>query len=89
MDQKWKWQKSVNFYCMSRMYSVYSAQECFSFFKYRDTSDTVTQLLNKLLISMVYYVAPMCHYSRQRKVLFCFSVTKMSKNSPILRGSGW
>jgi hypothetical protein len=31
----------------------------------------------------------MCHYSKQRKVLFCFSVTKMSKNSPILRGIGW
>jgi hypothetical protein len=38
---------------------------------------------------MVYSVAPMCHYSKQRKVLFCFSVTKMSKNSPILRVSGW
>jgi len=74
---------------MSRMYSVYSAQECFSFFKYRDTSDTVTQLLNKLLISMVYYVAPMCHYSRQRKALFCFLDNKESKNSTIQRVIRW
>jgi len=48
----------------------------------------VTQLTIKLYNSMVYYVAPMCHYSKQRKELFCFLRTKMSKNSPILRGSG-
>ena len=63
-----------------------------SFFMFRnnqESGDTVTQLTIKSIISMVYSVAPMCHYSKQRKVLFCFSVTKMSKNSPILRVSGW
>ena len=74
---------------MSHMYSVYFTQKFFKFVKYQNSSATVTQLTIKLYNSMVYYVAPMCHYSRQRKVLFCFSVTKMSKNSPILRGIGW
>ena len=73
---------------MRQMYSVYFTQMYFSFIKYQESSATVTQLTIKLYNSMVYYVAPMCHYSKQRKVLFCFSVTKMSKNSPILRGSG-
>ena len=74
---------------MRRMYSVYFTQMYFSFIKYQESSATVTQLTIKLYNSMVYYVAPMCHYSRQRKVLFCFSVTKMSKNSPILRVTAW
>jgi hypothetical protein len=50
---------------------------------------TVTQLLNKLYKSISYYVAPMCHYSRQRKALFCFLENKMSKNSTILRVIAW
>jgi len=74
---------------MRQMYSVYFTQMYFSFIKYQESSATVTQWLIKLYNSMVYYVAPMCHYSKQRKELFCFSVTKMSKNSPILRGIGW
>jgi len=73
---------------MRQMYSVYFTQMYFSFIKYQESSATVTQLTIKLYNSMVYYVAPMCHYSKQRKELFCFLITKMSKNSPILRGSG-
>ena len=70
---------------MRQMYSVYFAQEFFSFIKYQESSATVTQWLIKLYNSMVYVVAPMCHYSKQRKALFCFLRTKMSKYSPILR----
>ncbi len=50
---------------------------------------TVTQLLIKLYNSMTYVVAPMCHYSRRRKALFCFLENKMSKNSTILRVLAW
>jgi len=53
------------------------------------TGATVTQLVIRLYNSMTYVVAPMCHYSRQRKALFCFLETKMSKNSTIQRGFGW
>jgi len=63
-----------------------------SFFYLRtgdQTGATVTQLVIKLYNSMTYVVAPMCHYSRQRKALFCFLETKMSKNSTIQRGFGW
>ena len=71
------------------MYSVYFAQKFFSCIKYQNSSATVTQLTIKLYNSMVYVVAPMCHYSRQRKALFCFLENKMSKNSTILRGLAW
>ena len=74
---------------MRQMYSVYFAQECFTFFKYRDIGDTVTHLTIKLYNSMVYLVAPMCHYSKQRKALFSFLRTKMSKNSTIQRVTAW
>ena len=74
---------------MSHMYSVYFAQECFSFFKYRDIGDTVTHLVNNLCNSISYVVSPMCHYSKQRKALFCFLRTKMSKNSTIQRVTAW
>ena len=53
------------------------------------TGATVTQLVIKLYNSMIYVVAPMCHYSRQRKALFCFLENKMSKNSTILRVIAW
>jgi predicted transposase YdaD len=89
MDKKREWQKSVNFYCMRRMYSVYFTQKFFLFRKYRDTSATVTHLLIKLYNSMVYVVSPMCHYSKRRKALFCFLRTKMSKNSTIQRVTAW
>ena len=74
---------------MRQMYSVYFTQKFFEFIKYRDTGATVTQLTIKLYNSMVYYVAPMCHYSKQRKALFCFLRTKMSKISTIQRVTAW
>ena len=64
--------------------------KCFFYFRTGIKSGaTVTQLLIKLYKSMSYYVAPMCHYSRQRKALFCFSVNKKSKNSTIERVTAW
>jgi hypothetical protein len=74
---------------MRQMYSVYFTQMYFSFIKYQESSATVTQLTIKLYNSMVYYVAPMCHYSKQRKELFCFLRTKMSKISTIQRVTAW
>ena len=53
------------------------------------TGATVTHLSIYLYKSMGYVVSPMCHYSRQRKALFCFLENKMSKNSTILRGLAW
>ena len=50
---------------------------------------TVTQMMIMLYKSMTYVVALVCHYSRQRKALFCFLKNKMSKNSTILRGLAW
>ena len=50
---------------------------------------TVTQLTIMIYKSMTYVVALVCHYSRQRKALFCFLENKMSKNSTILRGLAW
>ena len=89
MDKKRKWQKQVNFHCVRRMYSVYFTQKFFLFYKYRDIGDTVTQLVINSIISMVYYVSPMCHYSKQRKALFCVLDNKMSKNSTIQRVTAW
>mgnify|MGYP003652857705 CR=1 FL=1 len=63
-----------------------------SFFYLRtgdETGATVPHFVIKLYKSIIYYVAPMCHYSRQRKALFCFLENKMSKNSPILRVIAW
>ena len=50
---------------------------------------TVTQMMIMLYKSMTYYVSPMCHYSRQRKALFCFLENKMSKNIHISRSYPW
>ena len=50
---------------------------------------TVTQLVIKLYNSMTYVVAHMCHYSRQRKALFCFLENKMSKYIHISRSYPW
>ena len=55
----------------------------------QESGDTVTHLVIKSIISIVYSVSPMCHYSKQRKALKWFLVTKMSKISPILRVTGW
>ena len=68
---------------------VYLLKSFFYFVTGDQTGATVTQLLIKLYKSMSYVVALVCHYSRQRKALFCFLEIKMSKNSTILRGFGW
>ena len=68
---------------------VYLLKSFFYFVTGIKTGATVTQLVIKLYNSMTYVVAPMCHYSRQRKALFCFLETKMSKNSTILRVIAW
>ena len=63
-----------------------------SFFYLRtgdETGATVTHLVIKLYKSIIYYVAPMCHYSRRRKALFCFLQNKMSKNITIPGGYKW
>ena len=68
---------------------VYLLKSFFYFVTGNQTGVTVTQLVIKLYNSMIYVVAPMCHYSRQRKALFCFLENKMSKNSTILRVTAW
>ena len=68
---------------------VYLLKSFFYFVTGNQTGATVTHLLINSYISTLYYVAPMCHYSRQRKALFCFLENKMSKNSTILRGLAW
>jgi len=63
-----------------------------SFFYLRtgdETGATVTHLMINLYKSIIYYVAPMCHYSRRRKALFCFLQNKMSKNITIPGGYKW
>ena len=76
-------------FCNVALLVVYLLKSFFYFLTGIKTSATVTHLSIYLYKSISYYVAPMCHYSRQRKALFCFLETKMSKNSTILRGCGW
>ena len=76
-------------FCNVSLLVVYLLKSFFYFVTGDQTGATVTQLVIKLYNSMTYVVSPMCHYSRQRKELFCFLETKMSKNSTILRGCGW
>ena len=73
-------------FCSVALLVVYLLKSFFYFVTGDQTGATVTQLVIKLYNSMTYVVAPMCHYSRQRKALFCFLENKMSKNSTILRG---
>ena len=73
-------------FCSVALLVVYLLKSFFYFVTGDQTGATVTQLVIKLYNSMIYVVAPMCHYSRQRKALFCFLENKMSKNSTILRG---
>ena len=68
---------------------VYLLKSFFYFVTGDQTGATVTQLMINSYKSISYYVSPMCHYSRQRKALFCFLENKMSKNSPILRVTAW
>ena len=73
-------------FCSVALLVIYLLKSFFYFVTGDQTGATVTQLVIKLYNSMIYVVAPMCHYSRQRKALFCFLENKMSKNSTILRG---
>ena len=68
---------------------IYLLKSFFYFLTGIKTGATVTHLPIKLYKSMTYVVAPMCHYSRRRKALFCFLEIKMSKYSTILRGFAW
>jgi len=68
---------------------IYLLKSFFYFVTGIKTGATVTQLMINTYKSMIYYVSPMCHYSRQRKALFCFLENKMSKNSTILRVTAW
>ena len=76
-------------FCNVALLVVYLLKSFFYFVTGDQTGATVTQLVIKLYNSMTYVVAPMCHYSRQRKALFCFLDNKMSKNSTILRVIAW
>ena len=68
---------------------IYLLKSFFYFVTGIKSGATVTQLVINSVISMVYYVSPMCHYSKQRKALFCFLDNKMSKNSTIQRVTAW
>ena len=76
-------------FCNVASIVVYLLKSFFYFVTGDQTGATVTQLVIKLYNSMTYVVSPMCHYSKQRKALFCFLETKMSKNSTILRVTAW
>ena len=76
-------------FCSVALLVIYLLKSFFYFVTGDQTGATVTQLVIKLYNSMTYVVAPMCHYSRQRKALFCFLENKMSKNSTILRVIAW
>ena len=76
-------------FCNVASIVIYLLKSFFYFVTGDQTGATVTQLVIKLYNLMTYVVAPMCHYSRQRKALFCFLENKMSKNSTILRVIAW
>ena len=76
-------------FCNVARIVIYLLKSFFYFVTGDQTGATVTQLVIKLYNSMIYVVSPMCHYSRQRKALFCFLENKMSKNSTILRVTAW
>ena len=76
-------------FCNVASIVIYLLKSFFYFVTGDQTGATVTQLVIKLYNSMICVVAPMCHYSRQRKALFCFLENKMSKNSTIQRVTAW
>ena len=76
-------------FCNVASIVIYLLKCFFYFVTGEQTGATVTQLTINSYKSMSYYVSPMCHYSRQRKALFCFLENKMSKNSTILRVIAW
>ena len=76
-------------FCNVASIVIYLLKCFFYFFTGEQTGATVTQLMINTYKSMIYYVSPMCHYSRQRKALFCFSINKMSKYTHISRSYPW
>ena len=76
-------------FCNVALLVVYLLKSFFYFVTGEQTGATVTQLMINTYKSMIYYVSPMCHYSRQRKALFCFSINKMSKYTHISRSYPW
>ena len=76
-------------FCSVALLVIYLLKSFFYFRTGNKTGATVTHLMINSYKSMSYYVSPMCHYSRQRKALFCFLENKMSKNSTILRVIAW
>ena len=76
-------------FCNVASIVIYLLKSFFYFVTGIKTGATVTQFVIKLCNSMTYVVSPMCHYSKQRKALFCFLENKMSKNSTILRVIAW
>jgi hypothetical protein len=76
-------------FCNVASIVVYLLKSFFIFVTGIKSGATVTQMMITLYKSMTYLVAPMCHYSRRRKALFCFLENKMSKNSTILRVLAW
>ena len=76
-------------FCNVALLVVYLLKSFFYLRTGDQTGATVTQLVIKLCNSMTYVVAPMCHYSRQRKALFCFLENKKSKNITIPGAYGW
>ena len=76
-------------FCNVASIVIYLLKCFFYFVTGEQTGATVTQLMINTYKSMIYYVSPMCHYSRQRKALFCFLENKMSKNITIPGVYGW
>jgi len=76
-------------FCNVASIVIYLLKSFFYFVTGDQTGATVTQLLIKLYKSMSYVVALVCHYSRQRKALFCFLEIKMSKYIHISRSYPW
>ena len=76
-------------FCNVASIEIYLLKSFFYFRTGNKTGATVTHLMINSYKSILYYVAPMCHYSRQRKALFCFSINKMSKYTHISRSYPW
>ena len=76
-------------FCNVASIVIYLLKCFFYFVTGEQTGATVPQLMINTYKSMIYYVSPMCHYSRQRKALFCFLENKMSKYTHISRSYPW
>jgi len=76
-------------FCNVARIVIYLLKSFFYFCTGIKSGATVTHLSIYLYKSMSYVVSPMCHYSRQRKALFCFLENKMSKYIHISRSYPW